>query len=142
MGWIDGIMKRIDAETHVQRFTPRRKGSNWSAINVDKVARLTAEGRMRPAGLAAFEARTDAGTGVTPTSGPTRPSPMRRPRASGPMRRPGQTGSAVAVYRRTVTYWITSAKQAATRERRLAALIADSRAGVEVRPMRAARGGS
>ena len=47
----------------MQRFTPRRKGSNWSAINVEKVARLTAEGRMRPAGQAAFDARTDANTG-------------------------------------------------------------------------------
>ena len=64
VGWIDGILKRIDAESHVQRFTPRRKGSNWSAINVAKVARLTAEGRMRPAGLAAFEARTDANTAI------------------------------------------------------------------------------
>ena len=64
VGWIDGIRKRIDEASSAQRFTPRRKGSNWSAINVDKVAALTAEGRMRPAGLAAFEARSELKTGV------------------------------------------------------------------------------
>ena len=60
VGWIDGQLQRLDEISHAQRFTPRRKGSNWSAINVAKVAALTAEGRMRPAGLRAFEARTDA----------------------------------------------------------------------------------
>ena len=54
VGWIDGIRKRLDETRSAQRFTPRRKGSTWSAINVAKVAALTAEGRMRPAGLAAW----------------------------------------------------------------------------------------
>ena len=143
VGWIDGIMKRIDAETHVQRFTPRRKGSNWSAINVAKVARLTAEGRMRPAGLAAFEARTDAKTGVyayEQADTALTDDETARFRADAQAWADWQRRS--PSYRRTVTHWITRAKQAATRERRLAALIADSRAGVEVKPMRAARGGS
>ena len=48
----------------MQRFTPRRPGSNWSKINVEKVAKLTEAGLMRPAGLAAFERRTDDKTGV------------------------------------------------------------------------------
>ena len=47
-----------------QRFTPRRKGSNWSAVNVRKVGELTEQGRMRPAGLAAFEARSAERTAV------------------------------------------------------------------------------
>ena len=64
VGWIDGVRKSIDDEVSVQRLTPRRKGSTWSAINVAKVAALTEEGRMRPAGLAAFAARTDANTGI------------------------------------------------------------------------------
>lgn len=64
VGWIDGILRRIDDVSHVQRLTPRRKGSNWSAINVAKVAQLSAEGRMRPAGLAAFARRTEAKTAV------------------------------------------------------------------------------
>ena len=58
-GWIDGRVNRIDDERHMQRFTPRRPSSNWSKINVDKVAKLQEAGLMRPAGLAAFERRTD-----------------------------------------------------------------------------------
>ena len=64
VGWIDGIRKSLDDQRHVQRFTPRRRGSIWSARNVAKVTALTAEGRMRPAGLAAFEARSIERTAV------------------------------------------------------------------------------
>lgn len=51
-GWIDGIARRLDDEWYVQRFTPRRAKSVWSKINRDRIERLTAERRMRPAGLA------------------------------------------------------------------------------------------
>ncbi|GEK21164.1 YdeI/OmpD-associated family protein [Cellulomonas xylanilytica] len=54
-GWIDGIARRIDDEWYVQRFTPRRAKSVWSKINRTRIERLTAEGRMRPAGLAEVE---------------------------------------------------------------------------------------
>ena len=57
-GWIDGITYRIDDELYTTRFTPRRRRSNWSAPNVQRVQALLAEGRMRPAGVAAFDART------------------------------------------------------------------------------------
>jgi uncharacterized protein YdeI (YjbR/CyaY-like superfamily) len=56
-GWIDGITFRVDDELVTTRFTRRRPTSNWSAINVAKVAQLTAAGRMHPAGIAAFERR-------------------------------------------------------------------------------------
>lgn len=55
-GWIDGQRKSHDASSFVQRFTPRRRGSIWSKRNVDKVAALTASGRMRPAGQAEVDA--------------------------------------------------------------------------------------
>ena len=55
-GWIDGQMRRRDDQTSFQRFTPRGPRSRWSARNVDHVERLTAAGRMTPAGLAAVEA--------------------------------------------------------------------------------------
>lgn len=59
-GWIDGISRRVDDQWFVQRFTPRRPRSVWSKINRDRVERLAAEGRMRPAGLAEVErARAD-----------------------------------------------------------------------------------
>ncbi|MBA2633713.1 MAG: hypothetical protein H0U86_12075 [Chloroflexi bacterium] len=56
-GWIDGLTRRVDDEVYTTRFTPRRRTSNWSAINVAKVAELTAAGRMHAAGLRAFEER-------------------------------------------------------------------------------------
>jgi uncharacterized protein YdeI (YjbR/CyaY-like superfamily) len=58
-GWIDGKLQRIDEERHRQRFTPRRPRSNWSAVNIAKVAELRAQGRMTPAGETAFAARRD-----------------------------------------------------------------------------------
>jgi uncharacterized protein YdeI (YjbR/CyaY-like superfamily) len=63
-GWIDGIRRRIDDQSHSIRFTQRKPKSVWSAINVARVAELSALGRMRPAGLAAFEKRAPAKTGI------------------------------------------------------------------------------
>ena len=56
-GWIDGKAQRIDEQRYRQRLSPRRRNSNWSEINVAKVAELRAQGRMTPAGEAAFAAR-------------------------------------------------------------------------------------
>lgn len=55
-GWIDGVKKSLDADSWLQRFTPRRARSNWSQKNCGHVERLIAEGRMQPAGLAQVEA--------------------------------------------------------------------------------------
>jgi uncharacterized protein YdeI (YjbR/CyaY-like superfamily) len=63
-GWIDGVRHSIDAERYTNRFTPRQPRSNWSAVNIKRVGELIAEGRMRPAGLAAFERRTDARSAI------------------------------------------------------------------------------
>src|SRR4029453_11471226 len=102
----------------------------WSAINVAKVAKLIEAGRMRPAGLAAFAARTDANTAIY--------SHERPPASFGDEMEARFRADAVAwadwekrapSYRKQATHWVTSAKQAATRERRLATLIEDSGAG-------------
>jgi uncharacterized protein YdeI (YjbR/CyaY-like superfamily) len=140
VGWIDGVLRRIDEISHVQRLTPRRKGSNWSAINVAKVAELTAQGRMRPAGLAAFAARSDAKTAIYSYEQPPEAftaDETERFRADEAAwvdweRRPPS-------YRKIVTHWVVSAKQAATRERRLATLIEDSKAGRPIKLMTWAR---
>ena len=63
-GWIDSLAQGIDEHTRRQRWTPRKKGSNWSAININAVAELTAQGRMRPAGLAAYALRREDRSGV------------------------------------------------------------------------------
>ena len=63
-GWIDGVRKRIDEATYTIRFTPRKATSIWSAINIAKVAKLQAEGRMRPPGMQAFEKRSAAKSAI------------------------------------------------------------------------------
>jgi uncharacterized protein YdeI (YjbR/CyaY-like superfamily) len=140
VGWIDGVVQRIDDERHAQRFTPRRKGSNWSAINVARIERLTGEGRMRPAGLRAFDGRTPERTSIYSYEREIEPmtdDELARFRSNEAAwadweRRPPS-------YRRTATAWVTGAKQAATRERRLATLIEDSSAGRLIKPLRFAR---
>ncbi|MEO8437858.1 MAG: YdeI/OmpD-associated family protein [Chloroflexota bacterium] len=140
VGWIDGIAKRLDDVSHAQRFTPRRKGSNWSAINVAKVAELTTQGRMRPPGMAAFDARTAERTAIysyEQEATSLTDEETGRFRADETAwadweRRPPS-------YRRTVTHWVTTAKQPATRDRRMERLIEDSRAGRPVGPMTWAR---
>jgi len=66
-GWIDGQRSRLDDDYFIERHTPRRPRSNWSAINMERVATLVAAGRMRPAGLAEVErAKADGRWAVQP----------------------------------------------------------------------------
>ena len=128
-GWIDGLTKSIDAERYIQRFTPRKPGSNWSNINVAKVERLTAAGRMHPAGLAAFAARDAKKTGVY--SFENRPKTF--PRSLEAQFRTHKSAwkfwlAQPPGYRRLSIWRVMSAKQEATRQRRLAHLIAASAA--------------
>jgi uncharacterized protein YdeI (YjbR/CyaY-like superfamily) len=135
-GWVDSVGYRVGDEVYTNRFTPRRKGSNWSARNVARVRELTAEGLMHPAGIAAFEARTPERTGIY--SYENRPSDLpdgylRLLKADAAAWRywEGQTPG----YRRAATWWVVSAKLEATRERRLATLIEDSAAGRMIKPL-------
>jgi len=128
-GWIDGLTKRIDDEVYAIRFTPRRRTSNWSAINIAKVAELTAAGRMRPAGLRAFEERDrrkDAYANLS-SAQELPPDMVERFRTDADawaawLRRPPG-------FRRQATSWVLSAKRAETRERRLTQLIGAMRTG-------------
>jgi uncharacterized protein YdeI (YjbR/CyaY-like superfamily) len=134
-GWIDGQTKRIDDEVTAQRFTPRRKASNWSAINIGKVARLTAQGRMHPAGTRAFEGRDwrrDATYSYERPAQELPPEWLARFEADAAAWAYWQAET--PSYRRTAVYWVVSAKRPETRERRFAALVADSAAGRRVKP--------
>lgn len=133
-GWIDGVMRRIDDESHMQRFTPRKPGSTWSNINVAHVERLTREGRMAPAGRAAFAARSAAKTGIysfertQPAEFP--PALLRLFKAN---RAAWKFFSAQPPgYRRLSTHRVVDAKQESTRLRRLEKLIAASAAGLRI----------
>jgi uncharacterized protein YdeI (YjbR/CyaY-like superfamily) len=136
VGWIDSVRYRIDDERSAQRFTPRRPRSIWSAINVAKVAALTAEGRMRPAGLAAFEARDPARTAIygyerdTAAFSPEEEATFRSNAtawADWERRPPG--------YRKQATHWVTSAKRPDTRAKRLTTLIDGHAVGEKPAPL-------
>ena len=135
-GWIDGVRKRVDDASYMIRFTPRKASSRWSRVNVARVAELERAGLMRPAGLAAFAARTEEGT----YSYEQREAAAfdaereRRFRADEPAW--AWFSSQPPWYRRTATHWVMSAKRDETRDRRLARLIEDSGAGRAVGPLR------
>ena len=138
VGWIDGVRRSLDEARYVIRFTPRRAGSIWSAVNVRRAQALIADGRMQPAGLAAFEARSAAKTAVYSFERkeearlePPEERTFRRERAAWRNFQAMPPG-----YRRTALHWVVSARRAETRARRLATLIADSAAGVRIKQLR------
>jgi uncharacterized protein YdeI (YjbR/CyaY-like superfamily) len=136
-GWIDSIGRRIDDERHQVRFTPRRKGSVWSAINVAKVAELTAAGLMHPAGLRAFESRKPERVAVYSYEQPADAvlDDAQTARFQGEEGAWRWFSAQSASYRRAAVHWVVSAKRAETRERRLIQLITDSAEGRTVPPL-------
>jgi uncharacterized protein YdeI (YjbR/CyaY-like superfamily) len=137
-GWIDGVRRGIDDESYSIRFTPRKQRSTWSAINIKRVGELVEQGRMTPAGLAAFERRSEDRSRIYShervEQARLEPAQERRFRANEAAWAWFQ--SQAPSYRRTALHWVVSAKRPETRERRLAALIADSAAGEKIKPLR------
>jgi uncharacterized protein YdeI (YjbR/CyaY-like superfamily) len=130
VGWIDSVRYRLDDERNAQRFTPRRRGSIWSAINTKRATELIAEGRMRPAGVAAFEARSPEKTAIysyeREAAAFTTEQQARFEADEGAW---AFFRAQAPSYRRNITHWVSSAKREETRERRFAKLLEDSRAG-------------
>lgn len=135
-GWIDSVSQRIDEDSRRQRWTPRRPGSTWSAVNVAHVERLLAEGLMHPAGVAAFEARRADRTGVYSYERPTDLTPAQLAALAADPAAAAFWDHTTAGYRRTVAAWLGNAKQEATRERRLRQLVEDCAAGRLIPPQR------
>ncbi len=129
-GWIDGLRKRVDAQRYAIRFTPRRPGSNWSRVNLGRVEALIAEGRMRPAGMAAFEARTREAAGYSYEERPQAlPEAYARAFRERDTRAYAFFEAQSPSYRRTAIGWVLDAKREETRLRRLAQIIEASAAG-------------
>ncbi len=131
VGWIDGVRKGRDATSYTIRFTPRKPRSIWSAVNIARVAALTAEGRMGPAGLAAFAARAAERSAIYAYEQPEDATLTTEEEALF-RAEPGAWDFFIAQrpsYRRPALWWVVSAKRPETRARRLATLIADSAAG-------------
>jgi uncharacterized protein YdeI (YjbR/CyaY-like superfamily) len=135
-GWIDGVRKRVDDERYMIRFTPRKASSKWSRVNVARVAELERAGLMRPAGLAAFAARTEEGTYSYEQREAAAFDPERERRFRAEEAAWAWFSAQPPWYRRTATHWVMSAKRDDTRDRRLARLIEDSAAGRAVGPLR------
>lgn len=133
-GWIDGLMRSEGAESHIQRFTPRRTGSIWSNVNVAHVERLKAEGRMHAAGLAAYAQRDPQRTGIYAFEQPRPKAEPRFPSATLAKFKASPKAwkhfeAQAPWYRRWAIGWVTGAKLEKTREARFARLVAASAAG-------------
>jgi uncharacterized protein YdeI (YjbR/CyaY-like superfamily) len=130
-GWIDGIRKTVDEASYMIRFTPRKPTSNWSLVNMGRVAELTREARMRPAGLKAFEQRAEAKSGIYAYE--QRKNAALDPGLEEEFRKHAKAWKFFEAqspsYRRLSAWRVISAKQEATRTKRLAQLIEASEAG-------------
>lgn len=136
-GWIDSIGRRIDEDRYQVRFTPRRKGSVWSSINIAKVAELTEAGLMHPAGLHAFETRKPEKVATYSYEQPADAvlDEQLETRFRGEEAAWRWFSAQSASYRRAAVHWVVSAKRVETRERRFAQLVSDSEAGRTVPPL-------
>ena len=131
-GWIDGVRKRIDDSSYLIRFTPRKLDSIWSAVNIAKVKGLTAQGRMQPAGIAAFARRTQRKSSVY--SYEQVGTLLLTAEEIHEFKKKSATAwqyfeASPPSYRKTIVHWVTSARRPATRARRLARLVAACKAG-------------
>jgi uncharacterized protein YdeI (YjbR/CyaY-like superfamily) len=129
-GWIDGIRKRVDEARYKIRFTPRKPGSIWSAVNLRHVEALIAQKRMQPAGMKAYEARTAERSVVYAYEREHAEFDAAAQKRFKADRAAWKFFEAQPPsYRRVATWWVISAKKEETRAKRLERLIADSAAG-------------
>ena len=136
-GWIDGVRRSVDGERYTIRFSPRRPRSIWSNKNVARMKQLIAARKVKPAGLAAYEARSKDRSGVYSFE-------QRKALALSPAQQRELAANRAAAaffaaqppwYQRACVHWIVSAKREETRASRLATLIADSAAGRTIKPL-------
>jgi uncharacterized protein YdeI (YjbR/CyaY-like superfamily) len=133
-GWIDGIRKSVDDLRYMIRFTPRRRGSIWSAVNIKRARELSDKGLMEPAGMAAFNARKENKSGIYSYE-------QRSANLDVPYEKKLKQNKVAwdffyaqpPSYRKAVGWWIVSAKQEATRVKRLERLMRESARGKRLR---------
>ena len=142
-GWIDGQVRRRDEATYRQRFTPRRPRSAWSERNVGIVGRLTAEGRMHPAGLAAAAAAKEDGRWDRAYAGAATiepPADLLAALEAEPAAR-AMFEILTSQNRYAILYRVANAKRSDTRRRRIAEFVAMLARGETVHPQRRRLGG-
>jgi uncharacterized protein YdeI (YjbR/CyaY-like superfamily) len=136
-GWIDSVAQRIDEDAVRQRWTPRKPASNWSRVNIATVERLIAEGRMQPAGLAAYEKRREDRSGTYSFEhGDRELPPEYAARLAADPAAAAFWALTTPSYRKVAIHWVLTAKQEATREKRMTQLVEDCAAGRLIPPQR------
>ena len=126
-GWIDGLRKAVDEERYKIRFTPRRRGSTWSAVNLERIKALDAGGQLKPKGLRAYRERD-------PERAELYSYERKNARLGAEYQAKFESDASAwsyfseqpPHYRRACAWWVVSAKRKATRLRRLGTLIGDS----------------
>jgi uncharacterized protein YdeI (YjbR/CyaY-like superfamily) len=132
-GWIDGVRRSIDAESYTIRFTPRRTRSIWSAVNIKRAGELKELGLMKPAGLKAFEGRDPQRAQLysseqrTVAWPPALEKQFKRNKAAWEF-----FGKQPPSYRKTIGWWVVSAKKEETQQKRLARLTEASAASQRI----------
>jgi uncharacterized protein YdeI (YjbR/CyaY-like superfamily) len=125
VGWIDGVRRRLDDDSYTIRFTPRRTSSIWSTVNLNKMRELIAAKRVLPAGMRAFEHRSEEKSSVYAYE--NRHSAVFDPESERELKRHKAAWKfferCPPWYKRTVTWRVISAKRPETRAKRLAELI-------------------
>jgi len=129
-GWIDGIVKSVDADSYMHRFTPRKASSHWSNINVRRYAELKAAGQVHPAGEAAYARRDPKRTGkASYEQEPAQLTPAQLKKLKANTKAWDFFQKQPPSYQRVCRHYVTTAKQETTRERRLQNLIKCSAEG-------------
>jgi uncharacterized protein YdeI (YjbR/CyaY-like superfamily) len=132
-GWIDGIRRSVDEKSYTIRFTPRKRTSTWSSVNIKLAEQLIKQGLMQTAGLAAFKARRENRSGIY--SYEQRTASLPEPYLTQLQRNKAASAffeTQPAWYRKQICWWVVSAKQEQTKLKRLEKLIAESAAGRKV----------
>jgi len=134
VGWVDGVRHRIDERRYKIRFTPRKPSSIWSAINIERVRVLGAEGRMQPAGLAAFGRRIEKNSRIYSYEQPGLAALTAQEQATFKRNKAAWAffDAQPLGYKKRMLWRIVSAKQPPTRERRFAALLEASAQGTRL----------
>ncbi len=135
-GWIDGVRRRFDVSSYTIRFTPRKPGSIWSAVNTKRVAELMTLGRMHAAGQKVFDERDQKKSNLYSYERATCKLEGSYEKKFSANKNAWEFYQAQAPwYRRTSAWWVISAKQEETRLRRLAQLIEDSAHGRRIKQL-------
>lgn len=118
-GWIDGVRRSINDESYCIRFTPRRKDSNWSAINISKVENLIKAGLMTLDGLKSYSYRTENKSNVYSHENALVLSSDLENKFKSNKTAWDFFNQQATSYKKTITHWIMNAKQEKTRVSRL-----------------------